>query len=578
MNLRGGDRRVDPFLQRLSALRSIRLWFSLWVALPVLHGCTHSHTIADRTLREVEIVVGQGQRTTLTANERAGLQAWLNENRTGWDRYRVTLPAPEVMIRSEQFVLSLNVTSLFLTQSEPPSLVRELDKSDFEFFRSLGSDPKTLLACETSKTTSSLMTSACADMRIAQLHKGTAVTPPLSGIQISLMDAGRPAESIALGFAQLENDDSISLRTDHKVRIASVSKLVVAIGVMRLVESGQLDLDADVSDYLGWPLRNPAFPDSPITARQLLAHTSSVRDGSRYFIKAGQGGLRDFFDPESVLWEGGSHFASEVGRGPGQFFLYSNLGFGLLGTVIERVSGMRFDRFMAREVLEPLRLTASFSACDVAATQRAAAFRKRPVNTNEWEPEGPWVAQVDGGEPQCFYGMSDLDDPSAFLENYELGTNASLFSPQGGLRASADDLVRVLAMFAAGGELDGVRVLQEATVAEMLEPQWTFDSNNGQSAGEAEPNGPTEGLMTSYGLSVHRIDMRAWGFNDGPEFLVGHLGEAYGVLSLALFDPESGDGIASIITGTADDPAKAPGHSPLYRIEEEVLRWWVSRR
>ncbi|MEL7023818.1 MAG: serine hydrolase domain-containing protein [Pseudomonadota bacterium] len=423
----------------------------------------------------------------------------------------------------------------------------------------------------------SLVTSACADTRIAELSNGTDVTPPLSGIQISLLESGRPAESIATGFAQLEVDGSIPLRADHKVRIASISKLVVAIGVMRLVESGQLGLDTDVSEYLGWRLRNPAFPESTITARQLLAHTSSVRDGSRYFVKAGQGGLRDFFDPESALWEGGSHFASEAGRAPGQFFLYSNLGFGLLGTVIERVSGERFDQFMAREVLEPLGLSASFSACDIAATQRAAAFRKRPVSSNEWDPDGPWVAQVDGGEPQCFYGMSDVDDPSAFLDQYEPGTNASLFSPQGGLRASADDLVRVLAMFAAGGEWDGVRVLQKATVAQMLEPQWMFDSNNGQSAGEAEPNGPTEGLMTSYGLSVHRIDMRAWGFTDGPEHLVGHLGEAYGVLSLALYDPESGDGIASIITGTGDNPAKSPGHSPLYRIEEEVLHWWLGR-
>ena len=84
--------------------------------------------------------------------------------------------------------------------------------------------------------------------------------------------------------------------------------------------------------------------------------------------------------------------------------------------------------------------------------------------------------------------------------------------------------------------------------------------------------------MTSYGLSVHRIDMRAWGFDDGPELLVGHLGEAYGVLSHALYDPTSGDGIVTIITGTGDDPAASPlSHSPLYRVEEEVLRWWISR-
>ena len=85
--------------------------------------------------------------------------------------------------------------------------------------------------------------------------------------------------------------------------------------------------------------------------------------------------------------------------------------------------------------------------------------------------------------------------------------------------------------------------------------------------------------MTSYGLSVHRISLDEWGLGETPELLVGHLGEAYGVLSHALYEPETGNGIATIITGTADDPAKAPaGNSPLYRVEEEIVRWWLERQ
>ncbi len=52
------------------------------------------------------------------------------------------------------------------------------------------------------------------------------------------------------------------LTIDDPVRIASITKLVVALGVMRMVEEGRLELDRDVSDYLGWPLRNPAFAGS----------------------------------------------------------------------------------------------------------------------------------------------------------------------------------------------------------------------------------------------------------------------------------------------------------------------------
>jgi CubicO group peptidase (beta-lactamase class C family) len=69
-------------------------------------------------------------------------------------------------------------------------------------------------------------------------------------------------------------------------RIASISKLVVAVGVMRLVEEGKLALDEDVGTYLGWRLRNPHFPDAKITLRMFLTHTSSLRDGAFYFWPA----------------------------------------------------------------------------------------------------------------------------------------------------------------------------------------------------------------------------------------------------------------------------------------------------
>lgn len=421
---------------------------------------------------------------------------------------------------------------------------------------------------------------ALGDTRLEAIAGGTELTPALSGLQISLMREGEPAESYAFGFAQRPSDKPEPLRQDHKVRVASISKLVLAIGIMRLVDNGQLRLDTDVSQYLGWPLRNPAYPDHPITARQLLSHTSSIRDGSSYFIEAGAGELRDFFTPESSRWESGVHFARIAKRQPGRYFEYANLNFGVLATVIERVAKQRFDVFMTRQVLEPLGITASFNPCDISKNQRAAAFRKRAVGATDWDREGAWFAQVDAGPPRCFYGMRDSQHAANFLADYQLGSNATLFSPQGGLRASANDLVQVLRMLAAGGIVDGRRVLSAQAVAAMLAPNWTLNSegSNGLSAGEAQPGGATDGLMSSYGLSVHRIDPRAWGFEQGPRLLLGHLGEAYGVLSHTLFDPQTGNGIATIITGTAEDPAgDHPGHSPLYRVEEEILRWWLAQ-
>src|SRR4051812_8944250 len=157
-----------------------------------------------------------------------------------------------------------------------------------------------------------------------------------------------------------------ALTIDSPVRVASVSKLIVALGVMRLVEQGRLDLDRDVSDTLGWSLRNPAFPDRPITLRLLLSHRSSLRDGVDYAIPLGR-------TLQSVL---AAPVAFDAEHPPGAFFRYSNLNFPVIASVMERVSGQRFDRLMADLVLRPLGLDACFNwtTCSDAALSRAAVL------------------------------------------------------------------------------------------------------------------------------------------------------------------------------------------------------------
>ena len=63
---------------------------------------------------------------------------------------------------------------------------------------------------------------------------------------------------------------------DTCFRIASITKWVTAIGLMTLYDEGKLDLDKDISTYLGFTVRNPAYPNTPITARMLMTHTSSL--------------------------------------------------------------------------------------------------------------------------------------------------------------------------------------------------------------------------------------------------------------------------------------------------------------
>src|SRR5687768_14014428 len=110
---------------------------------------------------------------------------------------------------------------------------------------------------------------------LPQTAPETVATEPVARVRIAF-DGKRETAVSALGFADLAAKRPVT--PDDPVRVASVSKLVVAIGLLRLVEQGKLNLDADVSKTLGWKLHNPAFPHTPITLRLLLSHRSSLTD------------------------------------------------------------------------------------------------------------------------------------------------------------------------------------------------------------------------------------------------------------------------------------------------------------
>ena len=152
----------------------------------------------------------------------------------------------------------------------------------------------------------------------------------------------------------------------NSLRIASISKLVTTLGVLRLVDSGVLDLDRNVSDYLHWPLRHPQFPDRPITLRLLLSHRSGLTDGADYIIPLGETIRQRLADPRA--WD--------PQHGPGEdWFHYTNLNFPVVASVMEAATGERFDRLMQDLVVKPLGLSACYnwSGCNGAA----AALQRR---------------------------------------------------------------------------------------------------------------------------------------------------------------------------------------------------------
>ena len=334
---------------------------------------------------------------------------------------------------------------------------------------------------------------------------------------------------------------------DDPARVASVSKLVVAIGVMKLVERGKLSLDRDVSDYLGWTLRNPRHPDRPITLRMLLSHTSSIRDhDDQYAIPLGGTVQATMVDKSS--WD--------LRHGPGDgYFTYSNMNFPIVGSVVERATGERFDKWMRREVLDPMRLDACFNwpTCSDAAVARAVVLMQ----------DGKAVRDdLEGKRPDCPVFVNEGE--SCDLSRARLGENGALFSPQGGLRISARGLSRIGRMLLDGGTLEGVRIISPSSVDEMLKPEWRFNGSNGSRKDESE-------AICTYGLAAQQIPSFAPGCRDNPgtngALMVGHAGDAYGLRSGLWIDRKRARGIAYFVTGLAEDP---PRGTSAFRAAEEA--------
>lgn len=410
-----------------------------------------------------------------------------------------------------------------------------------------------------------LLASGCArvpplDPALPSLVDGRpGVSPGLAGLAVVVVDRRGERFAAAHGRAVIDAaapERERSMDVDAPTRVASVSKLVVALGALRLVEAGILDLDRDVSDYLGWPLRNPAFPDQPITLRLLLSHRSTLLDDGGYFFPLGAT-LRGSLEERS--W----HRAHP----PGGFFTYTNLNFGVIATVMEEATGERFDQLMTRLVMRPLAIDACFnwSGCSDAAVARAAALYRKTRDEERWIPSEHWIAQIDdlgGRRPACPVRLPSPEAPCD-LDHYRPGDNGTLFSPQGGLRISARALGRIARLLLNEGELDGARLLRPQTVRAMLTPLWRDEAATG-----GETYG---GLMRCYGLSIQCLIGAGDQPLPTPVRWWGHLGEAYGLWSGLWVDPAAGRGYVYLVTGTADDPLKYPGRRSQFRAFEEAI-------
>ncbi|WP_343264179.1 serine hydrolase domain-containing protein [Luteimonas qiangzhengi] len=301
------------------------------------------------------------------------------------------------------------------------------------------------------------------------------------------------------------------LEEDDVFRIASISKSFAAVSVLQLVEQGRLSLDDDVGGLLGFPVRNPAFPEQVITLRMLLNHTSSVTDSQQY-------GSLDIINPGvNASWN-----ESYSAHAPGEQYEYSNLGYNMLGAIIERAAGERFDGYVKQHVLAPLGLYGGHWSDALDADRFAQIYRYR---------DGEGFVRSDAAYAPLGERLAD----------YRLGYSAPLFSPTGGMKITASDLARYMLMHMNQGEWAGARIISSEHAAMMQAPAVRIDDDAG------------------YGLALRTDRSLVPGVT-----LTGHTGSAYGLYSSMFFDADRKYGFIVITNGVRDPELRGAVNRALY--------------
>jgi len=355
-------------------------------------------------------------------------------------------------------------------------------------------------------------------------------------------------ENLSIGKSDFSRN--INTTTDTKYRIASVSKTITAIAIMQLVEQNLLDLDVDISSILGYSVQNPNHPAVPITTRMLLSHTSTIIDGSTYssFLAATVNSnpipnLSEILTPSGAYYTTGQFNITL----PGSYFNYSNINYVILGTIVEKASNLRFDVYCKQNISDPLGIDASFNVNDLTDIDELAVLYRKISSV--------WTPQADD-----YLGIQPVFNN---LSGYIPGTNGGRFGPQGGFRCSGQDLAKIFLVLMNNGSFNSVTLLSGTSCNAMFANEWTYNGSNGNNY---------FGLFRSWGLGIHRITSTPG--NDialpGSNSMLGHTGEAYGLVSDAYFDTIRKVGFVFINNGVGVG-YQTNSNSIFYTVEQEVF-------
>lgn len=319
------------------------------------------------------------------------------------------------------------------------------------------------------------------------------------GLSVAVVKKGKIIYNSSFGLKDIATNTPLT--TKDIFRIASISKSFSATSIMQLAEAGKLSLDDDFSKLVGFTIRNPKFPETIITLRMVMSHTSSINDSQGYFnldvINPGKGVnyTRCYSDYE-----------------PGKGYRYCNLNYNMVGAVIEKISGERFDNYVKRHVLNPLNLYGGYCIDSLDANLFATLY--------EYDSTKKFIPSPMAYAPR-----------RQEIQNYVMGYSTPIFSPTGGMKISAADLARYMAMHMNNGKYKGVRIISKKS-SKIMQTK------------VAEKEG--------YGLALTTVDNLIPG-----KVMTGHTGSAYGLYSAMFFNAKEKFGIVVITNGS--NPAYKDG-------------------
>lgn len=280
--------------------------------------------------------------------------------------------------------------------------------------------------------------------------------------------------------------------------IASVSKTFVATAIMQLIEKKKLSLDDDVNNYLSFKVRNPQYPNTPITIRMLLSHRSSLND-HQYEYSFNRINPQTNPDYRSLY----NNYK------PGTDYFYCNLGYNILGAVIENASGLRFDDYIKQNIITPLGLNGDFNVSRLNP--------QKFVWTYYYNKEKRAFEKDDN-----IYTYFEKE-----MSNYKLGYTTPVFSPAGGMRISAEDLAKYMMMHMNDGRYNGKRIITPKSEHIMREIQTP---------------------KTHYALSLRHYNNDGYTVIKNVE-LIGQTGGSHGIHSSMIFNPKEKYGFVIICNG-----------------------------